>query len=621
MVGLASTAAVIAFLLPVMVVVLARLRNDSEPWEVALDVVTAVAVDLLVVLALSFVVRLETATLVARVGWMALGVAAFAKRRRDGHWGWPKFVSARVGVALLVAVVVAVLISTEASRPYSMWDRRWHIPLVASIRGQSLPFHNAMAPTEGLHYHFSGDVHAAMLQALSLNVIHSAFGLSLAHDVHFGLCGLVIGLLLVWWRHRLFLAYALGPAAVLLSGPFTIFREGIRKAQHGYSLINYLSLSFRPHIALSGLLMLGFIVAVVARVRNNDLEVKRTAPALVVITAALAITDEASTGLLGLSLGLAWLIWPGMVHPKRKAGALIFVALAAAVVVPNVVFGASLAPGGQAHTVKLVPWRSPGCYTPVLPFTEARGVELFVYDVLPFVVIFVGMVVLWLAQHRSRERGMMLVLTGILLALSLFTLARIDVDESPLESHRFMTAAIFIVPVLGVLFMRNPTGRPARAAPYGHMVVSAGLLLGALSSLDWLYVICPGWANTHEHYYADIDHYELDCRETTGASLGSEARLHYLAKPVWYLYAGCVPTYALGKPAGSKWELTIGRPLFGAAAEPAIAELRQPGQELPVVCPIGTQTERMCKAAVAEGRCTQPGSLVQVCQLPPAPAP
>ncbi len=50
-------------------------------------------------------------------------------------------------------------------------------------------------------------------------------------------------------------------AASLLIGPATLLHEGFNRPGTGQSLVNLLSLSFRPHVPLSFLFMFGFTAA------------------------------------------------------------------------------------------------------------------------------------------------------------------------------------------------------------------------------------------------------------------------------------------------------------------------------------------------------------------------
>src|SRR5262249_45854617 len=155
--------------------------------------------------------------------------------------------------------------------------------------------------------------------------------LSLVHDLHFALIGLVLALFMVGWGYRRVAAFVLAPAALLLSGPVHLFREQIRTPQEGYSFVSFLSFSFRPHSALGALLLLGFAGAVVARLgERDDLPLAATGPALIGSAAGLAVTEETSLGIVGLGLGLVWLFAPRVIHPRRLVGVVVILALAVA---------------------------------------------------------------------------------------------------------------------------------------------------------------------------------------------------------------------------------------------------------------------------------------------------
>lgn len=627
MVSIASVVAVLGFLVPVFAWLLVRARKDRELWAIGIDIPVAVAIDLFVVLTLSRFMSLEVATIVSRAAYLVGTSAVLVWRRRHDKPmpAWFNAIGKREIVLFATATLIAVLLSMQISRTYSIWDRFWHIPLVSSLRGQAIPFKNTFDSRQILHYHFSGDVHAAMLQTLSFSVLHASLALSLAHDVYFGLTGLTLALFLAWWGYRRIGAYALASLVLLTNGPMTFLREGDRSSHEGYSVIAFLSLSFRPHVGLAALLLLGVLGAIIVRLREReDLDWRRTAPAICVLAAALAITDETSLGVIGLSLGLTWLFAPEIVHPRRLVGIGMFAALLVLFILPNLAFAAALSPGGQTHVFKLVPWRSPGCYTPLLPLTDPRGRLLLVYDVLPPVAIGAGAVLHYL-HRRSRGRAVLVAFLTILLGVSLFALTRIDVDKSALESHRFVMAAFFLSPVIGLYLLaeQDPSAAPPnRASPYASVLIGAGMALAGVSTIDWMYGLLTKKGGKHDQYYAAINHYTTNCRTEVGDTLGARTRLAYLSKPIWYLYAGCRPTIAPGVPAYSSWALTIGIPLFEKDALAAIRKQAPTGASIPAVCPVeaATPADPICKAASANGTCHELGPRIKECMLTAAEA-
>ena len=259
---LAGTVAALLYLLPVAVVWVACSRRDAEPWEYALAVPFAVAVDLLGILLLARFLRLEQAAVVSRAGWalaaLALAVAVAARRRPRP--ALPAWLSLRDVVAVATAGGLALLLSLDISRPCSIWDRIWHTPLVASIRGQAIPFTNVYG--DGLRYHFSGNALAAVLQTLSGGVLHASLALSVAHDVLFGLLGVSLAL---WFRScgvKGAAPIAAALLAVLLGGPGTLLVTGRSRPDAGHSILSFMQISFRPHASLAALLFVGFVGAV-----------------------------------------------------------------------------------------------------------------------------------------------------------------------------------------------------------------------------------------------------------------------------------------------------------------------------------------------------------------------
>lgn len=622
MVALGTLTAVLAFLLPVFAFVGLRLRSARRPWEIALDIPMAVALDLLLVLALARFMTLEKATIASRAlyaamtaGWLARD--SWARRPRPR---WPDALDRRHIVLLLVTTGVALAVSLEISRSYSIWDRHWHIPLVASLRGQALPFRNVYDPRQILHYHFAGDVEAAMLQTLSLTILHASLALSLAHDIQFALIGVTLGLFLIEWGYRRCWTFVLAALALLLTGPVTLLREGDFAPQNGYSIVNYLSLSCRPHTSLAGLFMLGF--AGVVTVRLGGLETvsfRETTAPLVASAAGLSISDETSLGMLALALGVCWLFVPRCLHPKRSGGILVFAALAAALVVPNLVFAAALAPGAQHHVFSLVASRSPGCLTPELPLTTERGLRMLVFDMLAPAAVAMGIV-----AHAITRRGRgRLALAGyfvVLLGMSLFALTRFDVDGEASETHRFATAVVFLGPFLGlaVLARSSPPGSTPRGGElYAFALPVLGWACAAISTMTWYHEVLPALGQQHRHYFATFDHYDTNCRDEVGPSLGAEDRFVYVARPLWYLVAGCSPVFAPGVASTTEWkQLTIGVPRFERAAVAALRRQMPSGSPLAAVCPTAPDRyDVVCATAEATGPCRVLGRHAKECLL------
>lgn len=621
----AVPAALLLAFVPIAVVLLLRARRERPIWAVALDVPLAIALDLLSVLALTRVMRLEVATFVSRALWLAVGSVGFVRLRREGKIAWPEAIGKRERKMAGLGAAIGLVISACCSWPYSIWDRKWHTPVTSSLRGQTIPFENAVAKGEVLHYHFTGDVHAAMMQSLAFGTVHSSFGLSLSHDFFFILIGATIVLLFEGLAGRRGALVGLGVTfCALLGGPFTMGRDPNAFAIDGYSVLNYLSMSFRPHDAIAGLLYVGIVGSVLVRVwRRPDAPSPRdTAPVLILGAAALAITDEASLGLIGLSLGVTWLVYPDVVHPRRGPGVLIFLALAVALVGPNLAFAASLSPGAQRHAIKLVPWRSPGCYTPILPLATPEGRRMLFYDVLPTVTGLLGVVAAFGWRRRARS-GPIAMFLGVLVAASIFTLTRIDVNGEALESHRFATSMLFLMPLLaGAILVPSPEDEPLRprhraalAAPVVLAVL--GALLGAASTISWIAGVLPRRGHRHTHYFTQENLYLLDCKEL-GATLFAKSKPYYLSQSIWYAFAGCQPVFTPAKKE-NPWAVTIGNPYFEKGALKVLHKHVRADESLPVICPrapaASTPADPVCAWAKAHARCEDLGTRLTQCLL------
>jgi hypothetical protein len=635
---IASLLGVVLSLVPVVVLLALRARRDRPLWALALDVPLAVALDLLVVLSLSRFMRVEIATFVSRGLWLGALAAVLARRSPDGP-AWPSALGRYELKTAGAGALVGLALSAEASWPYSIWDRRWHIPVVSSLRGQMLPFENAVAKGEVLHYHFAGDLYAAMMQSLSLGVPHSSLALSVSHDLLFTLTGAALVLLFsgLGGRHGALVGIAVTFAA-LLSGPLSIGRDA-QPNSDGYSVINFLSMSFRPHDAVAGLLFVGFVGSVVARVWRRSAPVHEggsapeppkladTAPALLGAAAGLALSDETTLGMLGLSLGLVWIVWPDVVHPRRGPGVLLFVGLFVALVAPNLAFAAALAPGAQHHAIRLVPWRSPGCYKPTLLLSTAQGVRMLVFDALPTVTAWLGGLAAFAWRRRPRS-GPIVALFTLVVVFSWFALTRVDVDGQALESHRFVNGIQFLAPLFAATLLirapdeaelaESPTAslwaRARHLAPAALTIMGAGL--GAASTIWWIADALPRRGHHHNHFDTKQDLYALDCRKELGGTLGAAAVPYYVSQGTWYAYTGCQPAFA---PAHNDnyWAVTIGKPYYDKAGLKVLSAGMAPGDRLPVICPrpLPAKPDQVCAWATAHAHCEDLGTAATRCTL------
>lgn len=610
------------YVLPVVLFVVARAERGRPLAQLALDIPVALSLDFLVTLTLARLMPLEAATFTSRGLWLLYFVAALARGARPAR---PRALGPKALLAGLAGAATGATLSLLISRPYSIWDRKWHTPLVSSLRGQTLPFVNVWNPAEPLHYHFSGDVGSAMVQSLSGGSLHSSLALSIHHDVLFALTGLTLGLLLAALGRRGPVLSALVTALVLLNGPLTLGRDPANPHVDGYSVLNFLTMSFRPHDAVAGLFYVGFLGAVLLRVARPRAPLAETALPLLLSTAGLALSDEATIAMLGLSLGVAWLALPGVVHPERGKGVLTFVLLLVALVGPNLLFAAGLAPGGPAQKLELVPFRSPGCYMPTLPLSDPAGARMLAYDMGPTALSVLAVVVAAVVRGRRALGPALVVGTGFVVSTLLLTI--VELNDQPLESHRFVTGILFIAPLLAAFVLLAPgpgataegpslAGKVALALAFALALV--GSSLGAASTWDWITGVAPKKAHHHTHYFTKEDLYALDCNEAFGAERFEPAPARYLPKAIFYAYAGCRPLVTPAKN-DNRWALTIGNPYFEKAALGVLHErFVRPDEALGVVCESGQRkrTDPICAALPPETPCVPAGARAEVCTVP-----
>lgn len=616
--------AALLYVIPLTLVAIARSRRDRRLWEMALDIPLLVALDLLGILLLARFVTLQNAILISRPAWALAGVAGIVIRRRKGLLAWPSALSKKGVAIVLIAAAASVVLSMGLSRVCHNADRAWHIPLVSSLQAQRIPFSNVYEPGGLLAYHYTGDVYGAIFQTLSMRVIHASHALALAHDVAFGLTGASIALLLLWLHIQHPLAVTAVALSTLLAGPLTFLRPDRPNAGGGYNFINFLKLSFRPHVCLAGLLMVGFLGVVMVHLRRGREEgaahPAKTIPVLLICTAVLAITDEASVGVLGLALGLTWLAAPEIVHPRRLPGIAVFLGLLAAFIIPNVVFAASLAPGAPRHEISLVPWRSPGYFNPILALSTAKGRQVLFYDMFPLAATLIGGAILALLRW-TRERAVSVLFFAAMLVVSFVLLTRVDVDHLPVENHRFVTAVMFLFPLFGSWWLARDAWTGALHALSRYVVASSfvigAMALSSLSSLEWWAALPKGQCTKPSRYSSAEDFFKTNCREDAGAELGARVFPKYMAQPVWYVHAGCHPVYSAG-PAAAHWQIKVGLARFGDDALREVdKDMLRPDEPLQVICPPADvkTNDAACLYARKRDRCRPLGTKTTACDL------
>ena len=624
MLTLAQLVATALTIVPVVVVVALAARRDGALPRLAAAIPAAVAVDLLATMVLCRIVRLEVAAFASRALWLGVGAWLLLRRRKRQGAGleWPAALDRRALAALGLAALAAAVLSLVLSRPTAIWDRELHIPVVSALRGQRIPFASAFEPGTGFHYHFTGNVLAAMVQTFSFAVLNASLALSLAHDIVFVLIALTLGLAMLATSRPPVHVIVLGVVAVLLSGP-CLLRFGVGEPFLGYNYYGFFNWAFRPANSLCLLMLSGIVPVLMARgcepaAPRPDAAGRAGLGALVAMVTVLAVTDETTTGVLGLCLGIAWLADWRLLGPSRRDGVLLLGALAVGFVVTNVLFDASLT-GGTPAKLALVAPRSPGVQQAALPLSTAAAWVALIADTVPIWAVAIAIAVATSSARRDpaarRPGRSLLAFLAALFVVSLFGLTCVEGNGSPRESHRFLTAALWIFPAIGVLALDWwPPGTLRR------VLVLGALGLGAFSSLLWLshYPKHP----TPERWFRNRGPglHDTSCRAVAGAHLGETPGLLYVESSVFYSYAGCRPAFVAGQ-RGSLFEMKL-RPTLGLAGFQQLdREMLKPEQAVDAICPSGRSpgdVDPVCAYALTRTHCTPEGSAFLRCPLSPA---
>jgi hypothetical protein len=606
-------AAVVLYAVPFAVFVLARGAPGAQPvrsWQLGVELPAVFAADLLSILVISWVLPLDWAVFTSRALWLA-AAAALAIRRR---LAWPSCLDARVSAIVAIAAFLGARASLVLSRDWTLWDRRWHMPLVTAMEGERLPFQNVFEPGRTLHYHFSGDVHAAMFRALSWAHMSSSLALSLSHDVVYAVIGGVTALLLVERAKPAFALVAFAVGGMLLHGPVVQQSgKGFQFSGHMYQV--FLSVGFRPHLPISGLVTIGLVAAACAAATSGAGAPQGTralAARMLPAASLLSISDETSTAIVLASLGAAWLVDTRIFGRTWWHGAALLASLGVVAAATNLAFQASLAPGGPVQKLEIVPARIAELRAATQPLWTAVGVTALGYDLFPFAVPALG-VLLYAAQARSRRLLALAVtaLAATALTAVLATKARIN-GQDGVEAERFFIAVFFVV--LTIAFWLLPAMRR-------WSIASALVVLGPAASIFftywWFRAAAPealsGSEATHPLLTKNL--YEVDCRADADARLGDRPVVTYVDEKSWYFYTSCRGVFEAGL-TDPPWPVKI-RPAFEVPSHLAeFAKLADPEATVPAVCRNDGQNDPVCRELVKAGGCAPDGADFVACPFP-----
>lgn len=625
------------YLLPHAVFVLALQRwRPADPWARSLDVASAVALDALLVVALSWLVPFDRAVLGVRLlAALALPLVLVRAPRPQPR----PHPAAVLGLAALAAGLVALHL--PLSWRLIIWDRDWHIAIASMIRTSRLPYENVFLPSAQLRYHYLSDAQAAMLQVLSFNRLHPATTFSLAHDLFlFGASALLVvaascaglapyGLGDRRLSLRSVLAWPVAlalPLPLVFASPFTL--RNVPAAERfttldsarlcGHSFLGFTTLAYRPHVAMATYLLVAVASAVLLRARADadDRDAPRSSLAMIASAGALALLDEASLALVAGALGLTWLLVPRAVHPSRWRGALVVAAVAAALPLVSRGLAGSLSPGGPASVVEIIPARHLALFEGVVPFTDrARFWEVAKHDWFPFyaTVLCLAAAAAW---TRRRDVVAAFVLVTALNVASVLASLKVEVNHDASEGHRFLTAAMVLSAAVGAFIV---------GAARGAFVVRAGLAaalsLSALSGWAWCQSFLrqrfqPGIVPRERAWAGAADPFLMNCDVNLGSPRRSRPPVEYVEASIAVRYTGCERVRLPGRP--SSWSLTVVGPTFGGEARTQLMAAPEADQPTGVVCgsdPAGR--EPVCAWALRALRCEVLGDGVMVrCALP-----
>jgi hypothetical protein len=600
-------AALVLYSIPFVVAVLVRGGRGARPWELGLDLPAVFAGDVLSILVLTWIVPLDWAVLASRLLWLG-GAGWLAFKRR---LAWPRRLDLRASSIVAVAALLGAKASLLLSRDYILWDRRWHMPLVTAMEGERLPFQNIYEPGRVFHYHFSGDVHAAMLRALSFTHISSSYALSLSHDIVFALIGVVMALLLVERARPALVLVSFAVAAILLHGPVVQSdAKGFQFSGHMYQV--FLSVGFRPHLPIAGLMMIGLVAALCASATGGVPHPRVLAARMLPAASLLSISDETSTAIVLASLGVAWLVDSELFGRRRWQGLALLAGIGAVAMATNLAFQASLAPGGPVQRLEFVPARVAELRVAPQPLWTENGLWALGYDLFPFAVPALG-VLLYALQARSRKLLALAAAACAATALTacLATKVRINGQDGA-EAERFFIGVFFIVLVIALWLL------PAMPR---WSVASALVVLGPASSLFftywWYRSAAPQALSGSEanHPIMTRNLYEVDCREVADSRLGERPAVTYVDEKIWYFYTACRSVFEAGL-TDPPWTVKI-RPAFEVPSHLVeFAKLVPEGATVPAVCWARGDNDRVCRELRSAGGCVPNGEQFETCPFP-----
>jgi hypothetical protein len=603
------------YLAPLAALIVLLRRAQDGVLALAFAIPVVFAADLLATFALCYLYPVERAAFVRTV-LLAVAVIGIVGRRA---WRRQPIVRPRGAlsrgdlVALGAALLLGFFLSHDISSRFWIWDREWHTPFAAALRVQRMPFRNVYEPALTLRYHMAGDLFAALLQSLSLAHMNASRALSVAHDMQSALLVASVALILRSRTPWSPIVAALAAAVPFLAGPIGLY-YGAMGAFQGFADFSNFTLSFRPHCMLSLLMLAGLVAWVFGFVeRTNQTPSPRPRPSLLGLVALfglLAITDEMSTALVGVTLAVLWLWRPNLIAPRRWQGAVVLAGLAAAALAANLVLAGTIGPGGPVSHAHWVAPRIPHFIgKPLALGFSLDGWEQLLIDEAPLLLpagVAVGLV-LWKRAAREAATVALWFVSGLLL-LGMVLFLCFEMNDRVYEGHRFMTAARFTVPIVALCYLPQ-LARGSLPA----VLLATPLFAGVVATWGYSYSRMINWEDAR-----GAAAYAADCRVEYGARLGEPIVPTYVDEPFWFPYAGCRPIFAAGHD-GAPGVVLAGWPKLGPGGFAKMDHSQfAPGAPATVACPRDTRKTGVCRKAERLGACEPEGTLALRCSIPAA---
>lgn len=593
--------------LPMVLGYFAAPRGQSSLASAMLRIPVAFAVDVFLVTLLAAFIPFAHAALVARVVYVVVFVAhRLAGSGRVAHD--PKAFA-------LALVVFALAVVTTYKLTWSstyLGDRQWHIPLVASLEGQKLPFANVFNGAR-LHYHVGGDLLAAEARALSFDHLSSTAALALVHDLFTGLAAawLVLFARALGVRSWLFPAFC--ALALAHHGLIPAFIGAMTRDEpfYGFNMVSY-----RPHVPVSFLASVMLIGGVVARLVAPQVRWARRA--IIGGFLVISICDEASVGVLGLAIGATWLFFPRILASTRLRGIGVLVLLALAVVLPNVFVSGTVGHGGAVRSLRWVLPRfagTEGIHTPL--FSSAGVILILQYLASPVAAVLV------LAASRFRRpserspgpsRGVVGFAVATLFVAGTFALC-ILVNNSAGEAQRYYVP-MFLAPIVAMALVADTLRRRLRPIIVFALGVPAIASFYEDASFRAKWRLSEFTAGSHS-VDMPFDLFEVDCADVTPSHLGEPPQRMYVDHTGYRLYSTCRSLWLPGSD-NAGWKMAI-YPDYSVERQRTTLAQGVPDDTVRAACWRKRSSDAVCADLKARGLC-KPSDLYFVeCDFPLPP--